>query len=289
MNIAQLARTNSAIGEMRIMKIEVIDKATGRSSEFDGSVRSLTTPSIVRIDLARAEVAAFEREGNDLILVLADGERVRIGDFYRNAQAASNDLVLRDGDGSLWLAHPAETGAARFSLLHDMHDLAAVGVASDGGGGGSSFVLPAVLGLAGAGGLVAAVAGGGGAREVGASGGQVDASPPDRPTATFGLDGLSVSGTGEAGAAIQIRSASGALIGTGTVGADGSYRVTLDQPRTNGETVTVTQADAAGNVSPPATAVAPDLTAPAAPTAAIDTAGTVVTGTDEAGATVLSV
>ncbi|WP_210358191.1 BapA/Bap/LapF family large adhesin [Sphingomonas beigongshangi] len=268
------------------MKIEIVDKATGRTNTVDGSVVSLTTPSIVRVDLARTDIAAFERDGNDLILVLADGERVRIGDFYRQAQAAPNDLVLRDGDGSLWLAHPAETGAARFSLLHDVQDLTAVAASGDGGGGGS-FVLPAVLGLAGAGGLAAAVAGGGGGtREVGASGGVVDSTPPDRPTATFTRDGTGVSGTGEAGAAIQVRNAAGALIGAGTVGANGSYSVTLDQPRTNGEAVSVTQADAAGNVSPPATAVAPDLTAPAAPTAAIDAAGIVITGTGEAGATV---
>ncbi|NWN33733.1 hypothetical protein GY663_31640, partial [Klebsiella michiganensis] len=46
------------------------------------------------------------------------------------------------------------------------------------------------------------------------------------------------------------------------------------------------QADAEGDVSPPATAIAPDLTPPAAPVAAIDATGTIVTGTGEAGATV---
>ncbi|WP_163114754.1 Ig-like domain-containing protein, partial [Acinetobacter pittii] len=48
-----------------------------------------------------------------------------------------------------------------------------------------------------------------------------------------------------------------------------------------------TQADAAGNVSPPGTALAPDITPPAAPVATLDATGAVVSGTGEPGATVV--
>ncbi|WP_218668029.1 Ig-like domain-containing protein, partial [Sphingopyxis sp. KK2] len=49
----------------------------------------------------------------------------------------------------------------------------------------------------------------------------------------------------------------------------------------------VTQTDEAGNESDPTPAIAPDLTAPDAPTADVDDAtGTIVTGTGEPGATI---
>ncbi|MGO7251615.1 Ig-like domain-containing protein, partial [Rhizobium brockwellii] len=57
-------------------------------------------------------------------------------------------------------------------------------------------------------------------------------------------------------------------------------------PQANGGTLTVTQADPAGNVSPAVTLAAPDTTPPVAPTASINGDGTSVSGTGEAGATV---
>lgn len=267
------------------MKFQIVDKATGKISDVDVRSIDLTTSSIVRADLARADVAALEREGNDLILVLTSGERIRIGDFYRAGDGGSSDLVLQDQDGSQWLAHPGARGAERFTLLHDGDGLIGAAAAAEGGGGG--FVLPALLGLAGAGGVAALAAGGsGGSTSQNPAGNAGDLAPPDRPSAQFGSDGATLAGNGEAGATIQVRNAAGVLIGTGTVAADGSYRVTLDQPRTNGENVSVTQTDTAGNVSPAATATAPDLTAPAAPVAAIAADGAVITGTGEPGATV---
>ena len=109
---------------------------------------------------------------------------------------------------------------------------------------------------------------------------------PGAPTATVSVDGASVSGTGQVGAAIIVRNATGAVIGNAQVAGDGTYTATLTTPQRNGETVRVTQTDADGDVSPPATAIAPDLTAPNAPVAAIDPTGTLVSGTGEVGATV---
>ncbi|NWM25236.1 Ig-like domain-containing protein, partial [Escherichia coli] len=72
----------------------------------------------------------------------------------------------------------------------------------------------------------------------------------------------------------------------GTVGSNGSYSVTLNQPQTNGQTVTVTQTDPAGNASPEVAVTAPDITAPLDLTAAVGASGTIVTGSGEPGATV---
>ncbi|MGK6321435.1 Ig-like domain-containing protein, partial [Sphingomonas sp. DT-204] len=109
---------------------------------------------------------------------------------------------------------------------------------------------------------------------------------PDPPTVVIAPDGASVTGTGEAGATVTVRGPSGSVIGTGLVGGDGNYTVTLSPAQTNGERLTVTQRDVEGNVSDPTIAFAPDITAPDAPTADVNDDGTVVTGTGEAGATV---
>jgi hypothetical protein len=113
-----------------------------------------------------------------------------------------------------------------------------------------------------------------------------DSTPPAAPTGTVTADGAVVNGTGEAGATISITNPAGAVIGTATVAGNGSYSVTLTTPQTNGQTLGITQSDAAGNVSPRATTLAPDSTPPAAPTGTITGNGAVVNGTGEAGATI---
>ncbi len=113
-----------------------------------------------------------------------------------------------------------------------------------------------------------------------------DFTAPDAPTAAFNDDGTMVSGTAEPGSTVTVIDADGHSLGTATAGSDGSYTVTLSTPQTNGEDVGVTAADAAGNTSGSTDAMAPDLTAPDAPTAAIDDAGAVVSGTAEAGSAV---
>ena len=78
-------------------------------------------------------------------------------------------------------------------------------------------------------------------------------------------NGASLTGSGEPGATVTVRGPGGSVIGTGTVAADGSFSVPLSPAQTNGEIVTATLSDAAGNVSGPATATAPDLLTPAGP------------------------
>ncbi len=95
-----------------------------------------------------------------------------------------------------------------------------------------------------------------------------------------------MTGTGEAGATVTIRDPGGAVIGTAIVATNGSYSAILTPAQLNAQTLQVTQADAAGNVSTPATVIAPDLTAPLAPVGTVSGNGTSLTGTGEAGATV---
>jgi VCBS repeat-containing protein len=271
------------------MSADLIDKATGNTVHIATNDMTLSTPGVVRLDLDRSQVAVLEKQGSNLVVHLANGETIHVANFYAEARGVGSQLVLRDADQKLWLANTAApAGAAHFSLVKDLDHLNDDDDKGSGGGGGA--LMPVLLGVAGAGGIAAAVGSGGGGSK-GGNNSSPPASPPDttapdRPTAAFSANGASVTGTGEAGATIQIRDAAGNVIGTGTVGANGNYAVTLTHPDTNGEHVTVTQADTGGNVSLPVTAIAPDLTAPPAPTGETNAAGTIVAGAGEAGATV---
>lgn len=123
-----------------------------------------------------------------------------------------------------------------------------------------------------------------------------DTTPPDAPAnLAVSANGTRLTGSGEAGATVQVRAADGTLLGSGTVGADGTFSLTLSPAQTDGQSLTVTAVDAAGNVSLPTQAQAPDIdatppggdvTPPDAPTGlAISGNGSIVSGRGEAGST----
>ncbi|RZL58368.1 MAG: BapA prefix-like domain-containing protein, partial [Sphingomonas sp.] len=112
------------------MNVEVISKANGTVNQVAGNSVDLDAPSIVRLDLTRAQIAGMDRQGQDLVIRLVDGQTVRIADFYPANATTPNDLVLREPDGHLWVAH-GSGGAARFASLRDLADLTAT--ASEGG------------------------------------------------------------------------------------------------------------------------------------------------------------
>ncbi|MBK0035881.1 hypothetical protein IBT47_26830, partial [Erwinia sp. S43] len=90
-----------------------------------------------------------------------------------------------------------------------------------------------------------------------------DTTPPAQvDDLTVAEDGLSITGTGEPGASITVRDADGNVISLpgAVVGEDGNFTVNLSIPQTNGETLSVTQTDEAGNPSEPATVEAGDTT-----------------------------
>lgn len=98
----------------------------------------------------------------------------------------------------------------------------------------------------------------------------LDQTPPGAPVAAVSVDGTTLTGTGEIGATVTVTDPVGIVLATVPVGADGSFTVTLTPPLTNGQLLTLTRADAAGNISVPGNAAAPDLIpndTPGAPTA----------------------
>ncbi|WP_409311003.1 Ig-like domain-containing protein, partial [Pseudomonas putida] len=114
-----------------------------------------------------------------------------------------------------------------------------------------------------------------------------DLLAPTQPTELALIDGVTFTGRGEPGATVQVRDATGSLIGTGLVNEDGTFSVTLFPAQANGEALDIRVVDAAGNSSTPLAFTAPDVTPPAAVSnVVVDADGLVLSGRGEAGATV---
>ena len=93
-----------------------------------------------------------------------------------------------------------------------------------------------------------------------------DSTAPDAPTGVIVAgDGGSVSGHAEIGSAITVKDSNGNTIGVGQADSSGHFAVSITPSQINGETVKVTATDSAGNESLPASALAPDITAPDQP------------------------
>ena len=116
-----------------------------------------------------------------------------------------------------------------------------------------------------------------------------DITPPNKPeNLDVSDDGTHVTGTAEPGSTVTVKDENGKEIGTATAGDNGQFDVTINPPKTNGENLTVTAQDQAGNTSDPETVKADDTTAPDKPTdLVVSDDGTKVTGTAEPGSTVV--
>ena len=270
--------------------ITVADKATSQvTSNAWGNVQ-LQRPGIVEMPVAPDQVASVHRAGQNLQVTLKSGEQVTVNNFFDvSAEGVRSDMVFQGEDGALWQAQYTTEGFTGFTFeeIASLDELLA-GVAVVGSATPEWAI--AGLGLLGAGGAAAAASGvasngGGGSDDAVAP---IDPVAPVAPSGlTLSADGLFLSGLGLAGATVNVRDANGNVLGTAIVGADGTFSVPLNSAQLNGETLVVGQTDTAGNTSPDATFVAPDVTAPTAPSdLLLNDDGTVLTGRAEAGSTV---
>ncbi|WP_164547806.1 tandem-95 repeat protein [Variovorax beijingensis] len=126
----------------------------------------LDRPSIVTLKIAPESVLKFERRGDDLVLVLRDGQEVAVRGFFAEyPDGGRNDLVLEDGAGVQWWGQytspwkdfhftEIEWDDAGGALLPDgvpgwlLGALGVLGVGAaasgggGGGGGGPAFIPP---------------------------------------------------------------------------------------------------------------------------------------------------
>jgi hypothetical protein len=112
----------------------------------------------------------------------------------------------------------------------------------------------------------------------------IDAVPPLAPTVNLS-NGVSLSGTAEAGATVIISDSVLGEVGRVTATAQGNWSLTPSSPLVHNSQVTVLARDAAGNNSVPANTVV-DALPPGVPSIA-DSNGVSIRGTAEIGATVL--
>ena len=121
----------------------------------------------------------------------------------------------------------------------------------------------------------------------------VDTTAPDAPVINAPTNGQPVTGTGEPGATVDVTTPGGASC-SATVQGNGSWSCTLTGNLVNGDDITATQTDEAGNESDPTTVTGGlDTEAPDAPTittpqngTTINNASPVISGMAEANSTV---
>ena len=161
------------------MNVEILDKKSGsRRTAEDTQPIALEHPSVILLKLAPEKVAHYERRGDDLVLVLKDGQEITIPGFFVKYPEANadhehtadhapadagnspadgtaveegrNELVLIDDQGVAWWGqYPEQWSEFHFTEI-EWNDAAA-------------FVWwPWLLGALGGGAAIAALAGGGG-------------------------------------------------------------------------------------------------------------------------------
>ena len=277
-------------------KLVALSQSVGSTPTVNG-VGSLNVMGANKIYLRMyaGTVAAMIREGNDLIVAGPDGEVLRLTNFYEGTQP--RELLLMDGEGGLVQMETSRavsdgpmpvysTGVLEpspFAGLTHMGDGSFVA------GGAFGATMAALVGLGFAGAVYELVRNNNNNNNNNDDDDDgLDRTPPGAPgNITFSDNGGKLIGNAEPGSTVIARDASGAIIGTGTAGSDGRFEIDLNPPLINKENISVTATDAAGNVSPPASAIAPDLTAPeAASNLDVNDEGTSISGEGEVGAVV---
>lgn len=282
-----------------MVSISVISALTGVETSTTASEVTLSHPAIVKLQVARSDIASLARSNNDLIVHLRSGETVAIKNFYLAEGETKSLLVLEDSQGALWWVEDTTAAGLNFVPVSGIDDLLVTAGAGAAATDGAAPVWPWVLGgLLGGGGLAAIAASSGGSSShdddkpaapppVSGEPGE-DSTPPAAPTdLLISNEGKTLTGSAEPGSTITITDPNGNIIGSGTTGSDGKFTVDLDPPQTDGRPIEVVATDPAGNTGPSASVDSPDLTAPDAPTdLLIAEDGTVLTGKAEPGSTV---
>ncbi|ATA55831.1 hypothetical protein CKY39_23300 [Variovorax boronicumulans] len=254
--------------------MEAVYKSGGASSRKATAEAPLVLdrPSIVTLKIAPESVLKFERRGDDLVLVLRDGQEVAVRGFFAEyPDAGRNDLVLEDGAGVQWWGQytapwkdfhftEIEWNDAGGALLPDgvpgwlLGALGVLGVGAaasggGGGGGGPAFIPPLLP-----------------AQNRGPEGkadpvvtdqdkpvsGQVQATDPDRDTLTYTVAKGPEHGT------VTVDPTTGQFVYTPKPGYEGpdSFEVTVSDGKGGTTTVTVPVTVSPVNDAP----TAPDYT-----------------------------
>lgn len=116
-----------------------------------------------------------------------------------------------------------------------------------------------------------------------------DKTPPATPSATLDSTRKIITGTAEPGSTVEVRNAAGSVLRAATANTtSGNYSITLITVLAIGESVTITARDAASNISQPTVLTATgNMPLPKVHSANFDSIGKTVSGTAEAGNTIV--
>lgn len=239
----------------------------------------------VSLNLAKESIVAYEQQGDNLIVKLADGRAVVLSNYFATAEGYANHLYIssegemtevlvhQSNDGVLFADYGPVSGWDKWSPLDDLRFTSADSVtdaayASNEPAGMAPFI-PGLLGGFGGAGIAAAAAGvavvasgggGGGSDGAGAGSGATlpiltinegTKSVDHVETGTDYTNGVQIGGNSEPGAGIAV--VVNGNTQTTTVAEDGSWSVTIPTTEVNtGQyttPVTVTATDASGNTA----------------------------------------
>ncbi|WHQ76584.1 Ig-like domain-containing protein [Pantoea sp. Lij88] len=282
----------------------LISQSVGSSSQ----TINLTEPSVVRISGTRDIVTQYERQGNDLVLHMRDGQTVRYQKFFLDdADGQHSELVFDDGvnppEHALFpqTAEGAELASSSVTPTYESLDSVEPLLLADNANTSMGVITAGGLGVLGLAGLAVGIGGGGGGGGGGNGGGNAGGTDPGTPGTpvtpgtpaitlnTFAGDDVLdnaekttdqvLSGTTsnvEAGQIVTV-TLGGQTFNT-TVGADGSWSVTIPAAVLAGlpagaTTIDVSVTNAAGTGatgSLPVTVAAADPGTPAGPSVSLN-------------------
>ncbi len=212
------------------MKAAVFLKGqNGTAEAFDGGRITLEASSVVRLPIGPERVARFERDGDDLVLVLDDGTVLVIENFFVETVDGRNDLVFEDADGVTWWAQYGKKWTG-FDIV-EINDLVAV----------PPFPLAALAGLGLLGGGAALAMGGGNTPPTGTA--APVTTPEDTP-----VDGQ-VIGYDKDGDDLTFTLRNDPEHGTVVVNPDGTYTYTPDPDYNGPDSFEVTVDDGNGGTA----------------------------------------
>ncbi|WP_337010030.1 Ig-like domain-containing protein [Pantoea sp. AS142] len=288
------------MAELTESRVDIISRENGTliSQSVSGSSPSinLTEPSVVRISGTRAMVTQYERQGNDLVLHMRDGSTARYQKFFLDdAEGQHSELVFDDGvnppEHTLFpqTAEGAELASSSVTPTYESLDSVEPLLLAENANTSMGVITAGGLGVLGLAGLAAGIGSGGGGNGGGNDGGTDPATPATPGTPAITLNALAgnnvldnaekitdqvLSGTTsnvEAGQIVTV-TLGGQTYNT-TVGADGSWSVTIPSAALAGlaagtTNIDVSATNAAGTAatgSLPITVVAADPGIPATP------------------------
>ncbi|HDC4406221.1 TPA: Ig-like domain-containing protein, partial [Enterobacter cloacae] len=259
---------------MSIM-IDIISRKTSvKQTVIEQGNTSLVVyePSVVQIHAPVSGVERYLRQGNDLLIYMKDGSIIRVnGYFQQDPETKENsELVFEEGQtlNHVTFANAdAAVGVTPLALTPQTVSISSIEPFLDTAGSASAYPWGWIVGgtLLG-GGIGALLAGGGG--DDNDTTVVTNPTPPAATTPSFivtdnqgGRQGLlatgnitddntpTFSGSGQAGATIEIKDSNGTVIATTTVGSNGLWTVSLS-PQSDGQhSWTVSQTDDGKTIS----------------------------------------